>query len=162
MKSYRDQGALGALLDEYEKAIHELSDVLSEIDTEELHRIVDYTTQDSDCVSIQTILSHVIQAGYNYTIAIENHYFNANKDYSSMVTFDCIREYQSALKQMFMYQAHIFDLNPKIQLEQKDPNLKMVVSWGQSYDIEQLIEHAIVHILRHRRQIERFVIKLRN
>jgi len=27
--------------------------------------------------------------------------------------------------------------------------------WGQRYDLEQLLEHAIVHVLRHRRQIER-------
>ena len=30
---------------------------------------------------------------------------------------------------------------------------------GQSYDAEQLLEHAIVHILRHRRQIEKFKIQ---
>jgi hypothetical protein len=27
--------------------------------------------------------------------------------------------------------------------------------WGVPYDLEQLLEHAIVHILRHRRQIEK-------
>jgi uncharacterized damage-inducible protein DinB len=30
-------------------------------------------------------------------------------------------------------------------------------SWGVVYDLEQLLEHAIVHILRHRRQIEKFI-----
>ena len=39
-------------------------------------------------------------------------------------------------------------------------NNKIITSWGQSYDFEQLFEHAIVHILRHRRQIERFLIKM--
>ena len=29
--------------------------------------------------------------------------------------------------------------------------------WGAMYDLEQLLEHAIVHVLRHRRQIERFL-----
>jgi hypothetical protein len=32
-------------------------------------------------------------------------------------------------------------------------------AWGQVYDFEQFMEHAIVHVLRHRRQIERFLIK---
>jgi hypothetical protein len=32
----------------------------------------------------------------------------------------------------------------------------MMTSWGQLYDIEQLMEHAIVHVLRHRRQIEQY------
>jgi hypothetical protein len=35
--------------------------------------------------------------------------------------------------------------------------VRMDTHWGQTYDLEQLLEHAIVHILRHRRQIERFV-----
>jgi uncharacterized damage-inducible protein DinB len=29
--------------------------------------------------------------------------------------------------------------------------------WGVIYNLEQLLEHAIVHILRHRRQIEKFI-----
>ena len=29
--------------------------------------------------------------------------------------------------------------------------------WGPVYDAEGLLEHAIVHILRHRRQLERFI-----
>ena len=29
--------------------------------------------------------------------------------------------------------------------------------WGVRYDLEQLLEHAVVHILRHRRQIEKFI-----
>ena len=32
-----------------------------------------------------------------------------------------------------------------------DPN-----HWSGRYDVEQLMQHAIVHVLRHRRQIERF------
>jgi hypothetical protein len=35
--------------------------------------------------------------------------------------------------------------------------VKMPVRWGPTYDLEQLLEHAIVHILRHRRQVERFL-----
>jgi uncharacterized damage-inducible protein DinB len=30
-------------------------------------------------------------------------------------------------------------------------------AWGVRYDVEQLLEHAIVHVLRHRRQIEKFM-----
>ena len=46
------------------------------------------------------------------------------------------------------------------ELEQFDDALKIKTGWGQLYDIEQLTEHAIVHILRHRRQIEKFKIIL--
>lgn len=34
--------------------------------------------------------------------------------------------------------------------------LRFDVPWGQTYDPEILLEHAIVHLLRHRRQIERW------
>jgi len=29
--------------------------------------------------------------------------------------------------------------------------------WGVTYDAEQLLEHAIVHVLRHRRQVEKLI-----
>jgi hypothetical protein len=34
--------------------------------------------------------------------------------------------------------------------------LRFQVRWGPTYDPEMLLEHAIVHLLRHRRQIERW------
>ena len=59
------------------------------------------------------------------------------------------------------YYFKLFDDFPNLVLEENDNQKKILTSWGQLYDIEQLFEHAIVHILRHRRQIERFLIKLR-
>jgi hypothetical protein len=35
--------------------------------------------------------------------------------------------------------------------------LEIQAPWGPVYDLEQMLEHAIVHVLRHRRQIERFL-----
>ena len=34
--------------------------------------------------------------------------------------------------------------------------LRFPVRWGPTYDPEMLLEHAIVHLLRHRRQITRW------
>lgn len=34
--------------------------------------------------------------------------------------------------------------------------IKIDTRWKVTYDFEQLLEHAIVHILRHRRQVENF------
>src|SRR5215471_3762768 len=64
-KTYR-QGAVGALMDEYERAAGELVSILSGITDEEFERIRDTKTQDQDCRSIQTIMRHVIRAGYGY------------------------------------------------------------------------------------------------
>ena len=63
---------------------------------------------------------------------------------------------------MFQYNVQLFDDYPTIPLEEYDNEKKILVRWGQRYDVEQLIEHAIVHILRHRRQIEKFLLKIRN
>ena len=63
---------------------------------------------------------------------------------------------------MFAFNALLFDDYPNVKLEEYDTDKKMRVSWGQLYDVEQIFEHAIVHILRHRRQIERFLLKLRS
>ena len=39
--------------------------------------------------------------------------------------------------------------------DQEMDEIKIDTKWGMTYNLEQLLEHAIVHILRHRRQIER-------
>jgi uncharacterized damage-inducible protein DinB len=31
------------------------------------------------------------------------------------------------------------------------------ISWNDRYDLEGILEHAIVHLLRHRRQVERLI-----
>ena len=69
-KKYRDNGAIGALLDEYEKSVNELKDTIVNLSSSELARVIDKETKDADCRSIQTILSHVIGAGYNYVVEI--------------------------------------------------------------------------------------------
>ena len=67
---YRDNGAIGALLDEYEKSVTELKNVILNLTTSELTKIIDEETEDEDCKSIQTILSHVVESGYTYVIEI--------------------------------------------------------------------------------------------
>jgi hypothetical protein len=38
-------------------------------------------------------------------------------------------------------------------------SITMQTGWGVTYNLEQLLEHAIVHLLRHRRQIEKFMLQ---
>ena len=159
MKTYRNNGAVGALLDEYEKALNELQDLISGISPSELCHIVDPHTDDEWCRSIQTILSHVISAGYNYAIVIRKSQGESLEYYSGIIHND-LETYQKELKKMFSYTARLFYDYPKLPLEAYASENKILVRWGQLYDVEQLMEHAICHILRHRRQIERFLQKL--
>ena len=156
---YRDNGAIGALLDEYEKALNDLIIVIKDISTAQLTAIVDHQTKDEDCRSIQTILTHVVRAGYAYATYIRNHQ-GENLTFQKPDHLDAVKNYIKALKEMFRFTELVFEDYPNITLEEKGPFNKILVSWGQHYDVEQLMEHAIVHILRHRRQIERFLERL--
>jgi uncharacterized damage-inducible protein DinB len=161
MKIFRDQGAIGALLDEYEKALTELKEVLRRISEEELRRVIDPMAADEDCRSIQTILTHVVAAGYNYAICIRKHQ-GEDLAYQEKVALDGIEEYLAALDAMFAYNVQLFADYPDLVMEVLDNDQKMLTRWGQTTDPDQLMEHAIVHILRHRRQIERFLLKMRS
>ncbi|MEP2936476.1 MAG: DinB family protein [Gilvibacter sp.] len=156
---YRNNGAVGAILDEYQRALNDLEAVLSTVSTEHLVAIVDAQTKDPNCMSIQTILSHVVSAGYNYAIQVRRS-SGETIDFMPKKTLDNIPDYITALKQMFAYNEQLFIDYPNLVLEEYDCEKKMLMRWGQRYDVDQLFEHAIMHILRHRRQIERFLITL--
>ena len=161
MENYRNNGAIGALLDEYERVVLEMQEVISRISTEELIAIVDEETKDADCRSIQTILTHVVRAGFCYVIEIRN-FLGEEVDFAERKLLNTASEYQEALGRMFQYNEKLFEDYPDLKIEENDPQKKIKVRWGQLYDVEQLFEHAIVHVLRHRRQIERFLNRLEN
>ena len=69
-KSFRDNGVIGGLLDEYEQSIEALKVVIQDLTPTQLTTLVDIETEDEDCQSIQTILSHVVSSGYVYVIEI--------------------------------------------------------------------------------------------
>ena len=153
MKTYR-QGAVGALLDLYEHAISQLKKVIEDLPDHSLHAIINTETNDENCKSIQAILTHVVSAGYGYATSIHN--LKGNYVHRPGKIFhSTIQEYTNDLAAVFTYTETVFRSITDNELEQPDEALKMKTSWGQVYDIEQLTEHAIVHILRHTRQIER-------
>ena len=160
-KIYRNHGAVGALLDEYEKAIEELKGVIKSISINQLIEIADNQTKDEDCKSIQTILSHVISSGYNYVVVVRK-WLGEKIDYTEKELLFTIPDYIIGIDKMFDFNVKLFEDYPGIKLEEYNLDKKIKVRWGQQYDVEQLLEHAIVHILRHRRQIERFKFKLEN
>jgi len=154
-KEFRNNGAIGALLDEYEKALNELTVTIDNLTQEQLTRIIDFDTKDEDCKSIQSVLSHIVQSGYTYVLEIRK-WLGEKIEYKNEIKLSTIEEYKSALGEMFDFNEKLFLDYPNLELEENDPNKKINVRWGQNYDVEQLFEHAIVHILRHRRQIEKF------
>ncbi|WP_291285209.1 DinB family protein [Flavobacterium sp.] len=148
------QGAVGALLDIYEQAILDLTNVIKNIPDDALTIIIDEKTTNEDCKSIQTILSHVVSSGYSYAISIHNLKGNTIQRPDKIFHLT-IAEYLKDLMNVFLFTEDIFKEIKDDELEQFDDSLKIKTGWGQLYDIEQITEHAIVHILRHKRQIEK-------
>ena len=158
--TYRVNGAKGALLDEYERALADLKRVIADIQPQELVAIADAATDDSDCHSIQTVLTHVVRSAFGYATYIRKHHGEII-DFRQSKICDTIAEYAAELDAAFSFTEKTFEAYPDIQLEAFESEQKMRVRWGQLYDAEQIMEHAIVHVLRHRRQIERFLLTVR-
>jgi uncharacterized damage-inducible protein DinB len=153
MKTYRD-GPLGALMDEYERAAGELVSLLKELSDEDYELVRDTTTADEDCRSIKTISTHVVRAGYGYAAMLRKAWgIDLEGKWPGMLgRQDALAE----MPEMLAYTAATLDGRWEIS-EDEATALQIQSSWGPIYDLEQLLEHAIVHVLRHRRQIERFL-----
>lgn len=157
-KIFRD-GPVGALMDEYERAAKELKYLIKEIDQQDYIEIVDNETTDPDCKSIQTIMNHVVRSGYGYANYIRRKFTESlteRKDIYDVITPNSACD---ELDHMMNYTTDTL-LN-KMDFTFEDMAQSIIkTNWGQEYDLEQLLEHAIVHILRHRRQIEKFLAKM--
>ena len=161
-KTYR-KGGVGAMMDEYERAAGELKNVLVRASEEQFVRIVDTQTKDEDCRSIQTIMTHVVGAGYGYADYLRAVFGIPSTRPASTVRGSAVPiqhgEAAEKINGFLRYTAETLEGKWEMTDEQIMA-VSMKVRWGPTYDLEQLLEHAIVHILRHRRQIERFLEKM--
>lgn len=155
MNPNKPQNAVHSLLAEYKKIIIELQSVIAAISDADLIAIVDHETQNPDCKSIQTILAHVVRSGYSYCVYIRNFRGDESQRPEKVNRFS-VSEYQKDLDMVLAFTEETFVTIGDDELEEYENSKKMLTAWGQLYDIEQLMEHAIVHVLRHRRQIEKF------
>jgi uncharacterized damage-inducible protein DinB len=152
-------GAKGALLDEYERAIADLKNTIEHIPDALLKTIVDKHTSDENCKSVQSVLIHVVHSGYGYATHIIN-LRGYNKERPAKAFHKTIQAYLNDLQSMFIFTEAMLSQFDEHDVEQLNESLKIKSGWGQTYDIEQMMEHAIVHVLRHRRQLEKFKLLL--
>ena len=155
LEQYR-KGAIGSLLDEYEKALSELKSVLRNVGETDYSRVVE--GESAHCRSIQIIMNHVVRAGYGYS-----------KYMRDALSMDCLpvedKQIPQAailaeIDQMFAYTAAVFEGDRQITDEEME-EIFFKTRWDVVYNVDQLFEHAIVHILRHRRQIQKFLLKFK-
>lgn len=153
MKTEQNQRAVNAILSEYEKALKELQHVISTISNKDLVTIIDPHSSDPDCRSIQNILAHVVGSAFSYAIYIRESIDQAVPR-PGLRHRDTALEYIEDLDEVMTFTKKTFSTIYDQSLEKFEFSDKIKTKWGQSYDIEQMMEHAIVHVLRHRRQIE--------
>ncbi len=152
------EGALGALIDEYERAVGNLCELLGTISQARFEAIADPNTSDPDCVSIQTVVRHVLRAGYGYARYIQKALGQIVDD-SDLVAAINTHTPQDAIDSLqIMFDVNVQRLyNENRQLIEAQMGLSFTVPWNEVYNIDQLLEHAVMHVLRHRRQISRFL-----
>ncbi len=152
-KLYR-KGAIGALTDEYEKALEELKKLLLQIPDSEFQKVCN-EKMDVDFQSVRNIVLHLVNSGYGYANYIRKRFGNSFEVPQIEIT-----ESEQAifiLDEMFEYTVETFEDKWHLTYDEL-MNTIIKTSWS-TYDLEAIIEHAIVHILRHRLQIEKMIVK---
>jgi hypothetical protein len=153
VRTYR-KGANGALMDEYERAGGELLQVVRVLDQAAFEIIRDPQTMDEHCRSIQTIVSHVVSSGYGYADYMRTVFGMASgRPPYALLT---LQEFPGRFDAMVKYTVATLDGRWTMP-EEESMAIRIQSRHGPVYDLEQLLEHAILHIMRHRRQIEKFL-----
>jgi uncharacterized damage-inducible protein DinB len=141
-------------MDEYERAALELGRLAGSLNDGEFVRVRDEKTEDEHCRSILTIMNHVVRSGYGYADYIRSALSMASRPIDVGIRSGL--EVPPQIRGMLDYTVETLEGRWGFTDEQI-MGVRIKTRWGGPYDLEQLLEHAIVHILRHRRQIERFL-----
>jgi uncharacterized damage-inducible protein DinB len=156
-EDYR-KGAVGALMDEYERAALELKALVKSVGEADYERLADAETQDADCHSIKTIMNHVIHAGYGYANGIRRKIPMPHEPLGTERRQIPHTEIGDEIDKVLAYTVETLDGMWEMSYAEQD---KFIIERKGDFseNLEQLLEHAIVHVLRHRRQIEKFLLK---
>lgn len=150
-RTYRE-GPIGALMDEFERAVAEFARLVGEISEEGLRAVC--RPEGEEFRSIQAVVHHVVRAGYGHA----DHLRLALGVEGSHVEVP-LGDRAESLEQLAAVVAYLAaTLEGRWRMSEDDMSaVEFRSAWGVTYDLEQMLEHAIVHVLRHRRQIERFL-----
>jgi hypothetical protein len=149
-----EPGPFGALMDEYARAAEDFCRVIEAVPVEWFLREV--PGDDPDTVSVRAICRHAVGAAHRYADYIRQARGVPFIDRFELAT-DGIADptaVRPGLREMLRY------TEASLAGWYEDPapaeKVTFTVRWGPVYDPEMILEHAIVHLLRHRRQVERW------
>lgn len=149
-------GALGAVMDLYEQESELLFDMMHTVKDEDWAIIKDAETKDEDCRSIQTICQHMVGAG-KYYIELMKKGENPNYEIAkTSINLANKAEFEREFRAVLEAQANYFEGRWEMSDEEIDA-IQIKTGWGNILDPETLMEHAVVHVMRHHRQILKFI-----
>jgi len=148
-------GSLRAILDEYSRALRELDNVVRPIPQQLF--LAHSGLSDKDFPDVRAIMEHVIGAAHVYVDYIHDTISGTDQGrrshtYTYSTPGEAMASVWEAFGRMVELLGRVRDYGDE-ELEK----IQLVTRWNQRFDLEQMLEHAIVHILRHRRQIERWL-----
>ena len=149
------QGATRALLDEYERAAGEFLRVVEGFHDEAF--AAERPSEDPSCVSVREVARHVCHAARHYAADL-GRALDAEYAMPDWPDIDMLRESTDVRACLGAALGHTAEVARRLEsmAPQEVTATRFEMSWGQLYDPEILLEHAIVHLLRHRRQLERW------
>jgi hypothetical protein len=147
-------GPFGALLDEYARAAGDFCSVVEALPLDLFLRR--HESADPELFSIQAICAHVVGAAYGHAsyTRIARQMPRRERPSRKELWADEPAGLRPLLAREVRFMEETIDglTGDEAELEA----LRFPVRWGPTYDPEMMLEHTIVHLLRHRRQIERW------
>ena len=148
-------GPFGALMDEYGRAADDFCRVVERFDPARFD--AERPSDNPQTVSPRAICLHVIGAAHRYA-----HYTRKARGVAFVERHEPDPSRLGGPQDVRLLLADAIVLMeetvaPLLQAtEQEIQALSFTVRWGPRYDPEMILEHAVCHLLRHRRQLERW------
>ncbi len=148
-------GTFGALMDEYARAAEDFCRTVEALPAGGLDWA--QPSNDPDTQSVRAMCAHACGAARGYANAIRRARGLACEERSALepAAITAPAEVRHRLTDALRYTEGAVEGLYEVD-EPTYSAIKFQVRWGPTYDPEMLIEHAIVHLLRHRRQLERW------
>lgn len=147
-------GMFGALMDEYARAAADFCMVVEATSMDAW--VEERESADPDCRSLHAIASHAVLAARGYASYIRG----VRKMEPSDLRLNFVPPMTPAdIRGALREAMHLTENSLEGWYDASDEEVvshKFQVRWGPTYDPEMILEHAIVHLLRHRRQFERW------
>jgi len=117
---------------------------------------IDKETKDPDCKSIRSICTHIIDAGSYYIDLMKHAEDKSYKPIVAPIHLENKKDFAIQLNKVLDDQRAFYEGRWDMSDEDIE-KIKINTSWGNVLDPESLLEHAVLHIMRHHRQILKFI-----